>query len=118
MRTVPEFFLRDMVRALSLPANQPALRTAHYSPMLHNSILALAAAFSDDPNKRAIPYRDHFAKKAKSYIDQDCEKPSLACVSSLSLLGSYHATNGEQGLGYFYFGKQTLRNLGSFESRK
>ncbi|KAK7696105.1 hypothetical protein QCA50_000748 [Cerrena zonata] len=68
MRTVPEFFLRDMLRALSLPANQPALRTAHYSPMLHNSILALAAAFSDDPNKRAIPYRDYFAKKAKAIL--------------------------------------------------
>ncbi|CAL1699935.1 unnamed protein product [Somion occarium] len=104
MRLIPEYFLRDMRRALSLPASQPALRTAHYSPMLHNSILALATAFSDDPMKRAVSFRAHFARKAKSYIDHDCEKPSIACVSSLSLLGSYHATNGEQGLGYFYFG--------------
>lgn len=74
--------------------------------MLHNSIFSVAAAFSDDPYIRDINFRDLFAHKAKSYMDQDCEKPNICLVMALSVLASYHATKGEQSLGYLYFGER------------
>ena len=73
--------------------------------MLHNSIFSVAAAFSDDPYIRDNKFRDLFAQKAKSYMEQDCEKPNICLVMGLSLLASYHATKGEHSLGYLYFGK-------------
>ncbi|KAI0076969.1 hypothetical protein K474DRAFT_1561411, partial [Panus rudis PR-1116 ss-1] len=104
MRTVPELFIRDMRRTLSLPVSQPPPKSSHYSPMLHNSILSIALGYSSDPKIRDKRFRSLFADKAKGYIEQDCEKPSIPAVMSLSLIASYHALNGEQGLGYLYFG--------------
>jgi len=69
MRVVPTLLLRDMGRALSLPPTAPALRTTHYSPMLHNALLALAAAFSDDPTIKNFEIRDLFARQAKVFLE-------------------------------------------------
>ncbi|OBZ70244.1 Nitrogen assimilation transcription factor nit-4 [Grifola frondosa] len=104
LRLVPELFLRDMHRTLSIPPNQPPPKTAHYSPMLHNAALALATAFSDDPLIRDVRYRELFARKAKSYIEAECQRPSISLVSALSTIASFHSTQGEQSLGYLYFG--------------
>ncbi|THH29803.1 hypothetical protein EUX98_g4390 [Antrodiella citrinella] len=104
MRIVPEYFLRDMRRALSTPLGHKAPKSSHYSPMLHNSIFTIAPAYSDDPRLRHVRFREHFARKAKEYIENDCEKPSIPVVMALSIIASYHATRGEQSLGYMYFG--------------
>ena len=105
MRIVPEYFLRDMRRALSTPLGHKPPKSSHYSPMLHNAIFTIAPAYSDDPRLREVRFREHFAKKAKEYIENDCEKPSIPVVMALSIIASYHATRGEQSLGYMYFGE-------------
>ncbi|KAI0782595.1 fungal-specific transcription factor domain-containing protein [Abortiporus biennis] len=104
MRTIPEYFMRDMHRALSLPPHQKPPKSSHYSPMLHNAVMSVAFSYSDDPYRRQLEFRAKFADKAMSYFEQDCAKPTIPLVMALSLLASFHATKGEQGLGYIFFG--------------
>lgn len=104
-RIVPELFLRDMHRALSIPPSEAPPKSTHYSPMLHNAVLALATAFSDDLIVRNNDMRICYAQKAKEYIELECQKPSLSLVNALNFLASFHSSQGEQSLGYLYFGK-------------
>lgn len=104
LRVVPALFLRDMSRALGVPRSQAPPKTPHYSPMLHNALIALASAFSDDPRIRDRKARQYFAAEAKSLIEAECQRPSISVVQALSILGSYHSSQGEQTLGYLYFG--------------
>ncbi|KAG6811774.1 hypothetical protein H0H92_005904 [Tricholoma furcatifolium] len=104
IRLVSDLFLRDMCRMLRTPRSQTPPKTAHYSPMLHNSLLAVATAFSDDPRIRDIKTRQAFAILAKSYVEAECQQPNISVVHALSCLGSYHSGLGEQTLGYLYFG--------------
>ncbi|KAF9026866.1 hypothetical protein BDZ89DRAFT_832235 [Hymenopellis radicata] len=107
LRIVPALFLRDMHVALSVPRHQTPPKTSHYSPMLHNALMALATAFSDDPKIRDYKSRKYFSDEAKRLWESECAKPNLAMVHALSLLGSFHSTNGEQTIGYVYFGMST-----------
>jgi hypothetical protein len=100
-----------MYRVLRVAPDQAPPKTPHYSPMLHNAIVALAAAFSDNPTLRDIRTRRQFAKAAKAYIEEECEKPTICVVQALSLLGSFHSSNGDQNLGYLYFGMSTRMAL-------
>ncbi|ETW83538.1 hypothetical protein HETIRDRAFT_438733 [Heterobasidion irregulare TC 32-1] len=104
MRVVPELFLHDMHQVLSRSPSNVASRTAHYSPMLHNSLIAVATAFSDDPMIKADEVRNKFAAKAKESLEQECERPHLSAVLALSILANFHSSRGEQSLGYMYFG--------------
>ncbi|KAG5653175.1 hypothetical protein H0H81_001892 [Sphagnurus paluster] len=104
LRIVPDLFLRDMYQTLSAPRSQQPPKTAHYSPMLHNALIAVATAFSDDPRIRDLKSRQAFATVAKSYIEAECQQPNISVVHALSVLGSYHSGLGEQTLGYLYFG--------------
>jgi hypothetical protein len=74
--------------------------------MLHNALLALATGFSDDPLIRDIRSRQHFANAAKSFIDSDSRTPNITVLQALSILGTFHSGEGEQNLGYMYFGKK------------
>ena len=103
-RVIPSLFFRDMQRALTLPPSAPIPRLSHYSPMLHNALLALATAYSDDPRVHDIEFRRMFARCAKSYIEKDCLTPNVCFVSALSLLSTFHSSRGEQSLGYLYAG--------------
>ncbi|KAF7440130.1 hypothetical protein PC9H_000474 [Pleurotus ostreatus] len=107
LRIVPALFLRDMWRALSVPVSQTPPKTSHYSPMLHNALIALASAFSDDPRVRDLKARRYFASEAKSYIDAECQMPNICVVHALSILASFHSAQGEQTLGYTYFGERS-----------
>ncbi|KAF9460391.1 hypothetical protein BDZ94DRAFT_1266118 [Collybia nuda] len=104
LRIVPDLFLRDMRRALSVSRAQNPPKTTHYSPMLHNALIAVATAFSDDPRVRDLKSRQCFASTAKGYIEAECQQPNISVVHALSVLGSYHSGLGEQTLGYLYFG--------------
>jgi hypothetical protein len=79
--------------------------------MLHNALIALATAFSDDPRVRDIQFRQFFARKAKSYIDTECHRPNISVVNALSILGSFHSSLGDQTLGYLYFGNLSFLSL-------
>ena len=111
-RLIPELFIRDMHRALSLSPSTPTPRTAHYSPMLHNATLALACSYADDPVLKDIRCRRTFANKAKKYIESDCEKPTIAIITALSILAIFHSVCGEQSLAYLYLGALTLTRVG------
>lgn len=105
LHIVPALFLRDMYRSLSVPASHASPKTPHYSPMLHNALVALALAFVDDPKLRDLKSRQYFANKAKSYIEIECSKPTLSVVNALSTLACFYSSIGEdQTLGYLYFG--------------
>jgi hypothetical protein len=72
--------------------------------MLHNALVALATAFSEDPRVQDLKFRHYFANKAKSYIDIECREPDISVMHALSILGSFHSSLGDQTLGYMYFG--------------
>ncbi|KAF9011740.1 hypothetical protein BDQ17DRAFT_1503158 [Cyathus striatus] len=103
-RIVPALFLRDMYRALSGPRTHIPPRTAHYSPMLHNALVALACCFSDDPRICDLNSRQYFAEEAKKYIEEECRRPTLSGIHALSTLASFYSSQGDQALGYAYFG--------------
>jgi hypothetical protein len=119
-RTVPDLFLRDMRRYLegtrTLPVEDPQSpseekkvvivgpKTVHYTPMLHNAILSLALAYSDDPMLSKRSTRAKFVEKAKSTLESECSRPSLACVQALAYIASFYSGEGEQTLGFLFFG--------------
>jgi hypothetical protein len=118
-RTVPDLFLRDMRRYLEgtetrLPENpqspsdeKPVItgpKTVHYTPMLHNAILSIALAYSDDPMLSRRSTRAKFVEKAKSTLEMECSRPSLACVQALAYIASFYSGEGEQTLGFLFFG--------------
>lgn len=72
--------------------------------MLHNAVVALALAFLDEPELRDLKARQYFANTAKSFIEAECEKPNISVVHALSILASFHSSQGDQTLGYMYFG--------------
>jgi hypothetical protein len=79
--------------------------------MLHNALLALATAFSDDPRICDLNTRRYFARKAKTYFEGECQRPNASVVHALSIMGSFHSSQGDQTLGYLYFGKLMLPYL-------
>ena len=107
LRIIPALFLRDMYRALCIPPSQIPPKTPHYSPMLHNALIALALAFLDEPFKD-LKTRQIYATTAKSFIEAECRKPNLSVVHALSVLASFHSSQGDQTLGYMYFGMSYL----------
>ncbi len=78
--------------------------------MLHNAILAVGTAFSDNPAVRDLRARMYFLEKAKSYLEEECSRPHLSVVQALSLVGSFHSSQGDRTLGYVVFGE--LYSLG------
>ncbi|KAJ7291319.1 hypothetical protein C8J57DRAFT_1491814 [Mycena rebaudengoi] len=104
LRVIPSFFLRDMYRALSLPASHCPPKTPNYSPMLHNAIMAIAAVYSDDPHINDWTSREYFATEAKRCLESECQKPDIGLIHALGLLGTYHADLGASILGDLYFG--------------
>jgi hypothetical protein len=72
--------------------------------MLHNTLVALATAFSDDPRIYDLTSRQFFARKAKSYLEDECQNPNISVVHALSILATFHSSLGEVTLGYMYFG--------------
>lgn len=104
MRIIPPLFLRDMCHTLLVPSSHERPKTSHYSPMLHNVLVGLALAFLDDPKLRDLKTRQYFIDKSKSYMEIECQQPDISVVQALSLLGSFYGSQGEQGLGYMYFG--------------
>ncbi|KAK8847702.1 hypothetical protein IAR55_005561 [Kwoniella newhampshirensis] len=100
-RTNPILFRQDMNTALYADVHA---KTSHYSPLLHNAILAIALGFCDEPYLRSPATRRIFAKQAKSFIDHEGEKPSVATVQALAHLASYHSLSAEHNLGWLYIG--------------
>jgi hypothetical protein len=73
--------------------------------MLHNAIIALALAFSDDSRFRDLKVRRYFIDAAKNHMEAECQKPTLAVIQALSFLGTFYGSQGDQELEAMYFGK-------------
>ena len=79
--------------------------------MLHNALVALGTAFLDDPNIRDFKSRQCFAEAAKRYMEVECQKPQLSVVHALDILASFHSSQGDQTLGFLYFGQSSSHSL-------
>jgi hypothetical protein len=100
MRSNSLLFKHDMALALAYPYP----RTPHYSPMLHNAILAIALGLSDDPYLRLPSTRAIFGTQAKSFIEEEGMTPSVATVQAFAHIASYHSLGAEHNLGWLYIG--------------
>ncbi|KAF7360522.1 Zn(2)-C6 fungal-type domain-containing protein [Mycena venus] len=104
-RVVPSLFLRDMYRALSIPHSEVPPRTPHYSPMLHNAILSVSLAFSDEPYLRDPKTRLCFATAAKSLHELHAyTKADLSTVQAMGFLSSFYSDFGERIPAELYVG--------------
>ncbi|KZS87965.1 hypothetical protein SISNIDRAFT_433285 [Sistotremastrum niveocremeum HHB9708] len=103
-RVSPTLFWRDMYEALKPNASPSSLRTAHYSPFLHNAMLSIAAAYSDSLAIKAHPNRILFANAAKAMFEDECQSPTISTVSGFSFLASFHSGRNEHALGFVYIG--------------
>lgn len=117
-------FRRDMDLCLGGgPGESRPVRTAHYSPLLHNAILAIGCCLyrgdrihssfpkirslymgeengtEADPADRAA---DAFAAKAKECFDVECERPMLSTVNGLLLMASFRSCRAQPNLGRTY----------------
>ncbi|KAF8738320.1 Fungal specific transcription factor domain, partial [Rhizoctonia solani] len=113
----PEHFLRDMLVQLTpgYPDPHPhEARALSYSPFLHCALMSFATAFSDKPLVKAKETRAHFASCAKQHLEKECDRPTITVVQALTFLSDYHASLGERGLAYLYFGMscRMVRALG------
>ncbi|KAJ7818508.1 hypothetical protein B0H14DRAFT_2839171 [Mycena olivaceomarginata] len=91
---VPSLFLRDMYRALSVPRSEEPPTTPHYSPMLHNAILAISAVFSDNRYLREPRTRLYFVQTAQACFD--FKKPNPSMVHALVFIASFYTDSGER----------------------
>ncbi|KAF8338284.1 fungal-specific transcription factor domain-containing protein [Cantharellus anzutake] len=101
MMVNPTCFVRDYSKALS---QDVCGEVAHYSPMLHNAILAFALAFSSNPVHQSVEFRRRFATQAKIYIDTECQAPTLSTVQALAILSCYYSGVAELVLSFTYLG--------------
>ncbi|KAF8751634.1 Fungal specific transcription factor domain [Rhizoctonia solani] len=76
--------------------------------------MSFATAFSDKPIVKAKETRAHFASCAKQHLEKECDRPTITVVQALTFLSDYHASLGERGLAYLYFGMscRMVRALG------
>ncbi len=95
----PSWFCRDFYTASSRP--EAGVRLPHYSPMLHNAILAFALAYSQNETHQSLGFRKQFAEKAKVHLDNECQSPTLSTVQALAVLSCYHNGMAEQGMSSF-----------------
>jgi hypothetical protein len=100
-RTHPTIFREDMQIALN---SETPVKTPNYSPMLHNSILAIGLCFSDEIHLRQADVRKTFAMEAKSHLEHEGMNPTVATVQALAHLASYYSLAAEHNLGWLYIG--------------
>jgi hypothetical protein len=98
-------FRSDMLASPSVPgSNIRARRTAYYSPLLHNAVLAIGVAYLDLPGD----VRDHlgiaFAKRAKDLVDDETEMTMLSTVGGGLLVGTYYASVARHNFGFVHSG--------------
>ncbi|KAJ6463947.1 hypothetical protein C8R45DRAFT_1024684 [Mycena sanguinolenta] len=110
-RIVPHLFLRDMYRALSVPRFEQPPRTPHYSPMLHNAVLAVSAVFSDDPRLRDPNTRQYFARAAHALVFQEIQRPTISTVLALASIGTFYTNNTDRAQGELFFGMSSRLSL-------
>ncbi|KAF7366737.1 Zn(2)-C6 fungal-type domain-containing protein [Mycena sanguinolenta] len=82
-----------MYRALSVPRFEQPPRTPHYSPMLHNAVVA------------------YFARAAHALVFQEIQRPNISTVLALAFIGTFYADNGDRAQGELFFGMSSRLSL-------
>ncbi|GAA6008086.1 hypothetical protein JCM11491_001876 [Sporobolomyces phaffii] len=96
-------FRTALQSVLSFDSTLSTSRTSHYSPLLHLTLLAVATSYSDDPRASQAASLA-LVTNAKAFLDEEGERPTIATLRGLLLLGSWHSGNALQGLGNVYSG--------------
>lgn len=104
LRVIPTHFHTDMMGVIQAPRNSKIARASHYSPFLHNVILAVALGFADDENLRSLATREIFMREADRYLEGEIARPSLATVHALALKPSFYSLQGDHMTGWTTFG--------------
>lgn len=85
----------------TLSSRPPHLaRTAHYSPLLHNSIIGLSIRFSSVLRPEVLPL---IASHAKKFVLEELDSPLLSTVRGLMTLASVHSGLLRIDLAWLYF---------------
>ncbi|KIW23449.1 uncharacterized protein PV07_11643 [Cladophialophora immunda] len=76
-----------------------------YSPTLQNAILAIGACYTT----RTIPgipgdSSEFFAKRAKTLLEIELDKPTFATLEAISLISSHEMVNARESSGWLYSG--------------
>ncbi|KAG8726239.1 hypothetical protein FRC11_000528 [Ceratobasidium sp. 423] len=103
---LPGLFLAELLECLAPGTAQPHPIEAsrYYTPLLHGSLLAFGAGYSDNPEIRARETREKLATHAKGWLDDEFNHPSPSLALSLALLSEYHSGIGERNTGHMYMG--------------
>ncbi|ORY35048.1 fungal-specific transcription factor domain-domain-containing protein [Naematelia encephala] len=89
----------------SASSSSPSWRNSHYSPLLHNAMLALTCPLAADrPGHYDHSRAELLANQASSYLDAEACQPMISTVRGLMLLGSYHWSTWRHSLGWLYEG--------------
>ncbi|KAF8184156.1 hypothetical protein K438DRAFT_1598856 [Mycena galopus ATCC 62051] len=107
---IPSLFLRDMYRALSIPRSEKPPPTPHYSPMLHNAVLSVSAAYSDSQHLRDPKTRRYFVQTAQACFD--FKKPNPSMVHALSFIAAFYTECGDRIPAELYFGMSLILEFG------
>lgn len=125
-------FLADMQRCVA--RSSTVQRTAFYSPLLHNVLLALGSKLSADPRIRSDNWRVDlanqpvqpvpvelrglaFANRAQQILLEEMTRPMLSSVIGSMLLGTFHQMDARGSLGWIYEGIGTRLALTRRSSR-
>jgi hypothetical protein len=84
---------------MAISLSPPFPETDHYSPMLHNVMIAIGSGHRSDLGLESIR---NFVTHAKTCWDEATMRPSLAILQSLLLLSTYHQGTGEYVCGWMY----------------
>ncbi|TXT07674.1 uncharacterized protein COLE_04598 [Cutaneotrichosporon oleaginosum] len=106
-RVTPHLFYRDMEAAQWTEVSELPVATPNYSPLLHNYILAVGLAFSDEEHLRAQTTRRLFATEGDRTLDRECSMPCVGTVQGLAIRASWASTMGDYSLGWVYQGLAT-----------
>ncbi|CUA67559.1 Nitrogen assimilation transcription factor nirA [Aspergillus nidulans FGSC A4] [Rhizoctonia solani] len=104
---LPDLFLAELLQYLAPETAHIAQvqGSRYYAPILHCSLMAFGAAFSDSPEIRSNDTRAKFARHAKGWLDEEFSHPGPSLMVSLALLSEYHSGIGERNTGHMYMGK-------------
>lgn len=83
------------------------IRTVHYSPFLHNVILALSILLAPEclaSTEGALVTARQLVQHATEMIDTEMRKPLTTTARALMLLGIFHFHDRQRNLGWLYEG--------------
>jgi hypothetical protein len=95
-----------MNRITAGEADHSSFRSAHYSPMLHNAILAVVwPMVGERPN--SLDRAERFMDQALQWFHVEIDRATLCTISALEVIAVYYAGQGEPSRGWLYFGLAT-----------